>query len=414
MNTNKLFIMGILLFAFPALLFPGSNDTRAVISPSLDPWIGAWLLMEDRPLSSGFNTVNSPATVEIRPTINGNEIEIIRKAPQQPDVKETLILDGSTQPLNEKNCSGWQISKWIPEARVIIGSSEINCKDSGSFRTSSLKMILPNDQMVDILGIITGDQTRVATRRLMFNRELPAAAEFRSQSAGTAARRAASAPWNLARILQLAAIVDEKVLQAALLEKDVRLDLDVKSLKQMKASKLSNKSIDLLVALAYPERFHIKTNGEVTLQPMPESALLSSSRDYRNIYGFLSNLLCYFGSPFWWDRYIIFNSIPNLIVTPSTRLPSGPRFSSRRGAAPIPHTYAANPGFVQITPINTGHNVFPRPQSRPSSSNHTGSSSSPSTSSGGSSKPASSGSGGASSSGYNQGGASSTGRATPR
>jgi hypothetical protein len=418
MNTNKYFIMGLFLLLFPALFFSGSNDTRATIGSSPDPWIGEWLLTDDQPHSAGRIAVSSQATVEIRPTINGNGIEITRKAPQQPDVKETLILDGTTQSLNEKDCSGWQISKWIPEARVIIGSSEINCKDSGSFRISSLKMILPYDQMVDILGIITGDQTRVAMRRLMFNRELPAAAEVRSQSAGTAARKAASAPWDLASILQLAGTVDEKVLQAALIEKNVRLDLDVNSLKQMKASKLSTKSIDLLLALAYPQSFHVKTNGEVTLQPISESTLfpsitaggssLSSSRDY--MFALLSDRLLYYGSPFWWDRYIVFNPAPNLKVTSSTWLSSRPR----PVAVPSPYYNAGNPGFVQIMPANAGHGVFPLPGIRPQSGNHSGSSSGASTSSGGASNPASTGSGGASSSGYSQGGSSSTGKASPR
>jgi hypothetical protein len=360
MKTSMRFTLGFFLFVFPMLIFSGSGYADS----SLAPWVGVWTLAAEKTPDIA-KMPSSQSTVEILPTSDGKGIQISRKTSNQSTVKEVLILDGSKQPLDANNCSGWQISKWIPEPEVIIGSSEISCKDSGSFRTSNMKLMLSADQMVDILGVKVGNQTRVATRRLHFDLDLQSAKESRPEISGIAARTAASAPWNLPDILQLSKSIDDQVLQAALVEKKARLTIDANSLKQMRSAKLSKETIDLLIALAFPNEFMVQTNGEVKLQPISRSASSSSgvsylpvSSYYPSSYAYLSNLWFYYGSPFWWDDYFLFypRRYSGVVITgggaPSGGSPSG-------GSSTSSHGQMTNQGYVQITPIDSGRHAVP-------------------------------------------------------
>ncbi len=428
MNTFKR--PELFLLAFLVLLFPGatiaqtSSEVRA--NSSLAPWIGEWTIIEDRSADRTIET-NLSAIVEIRQTADGKGLEIVRKMPQGPDVKEVLVPDGTRRPVDAKNCSGWQIARLIPEAGAIISSSEMSCKDSGSFTTSNLKMILANDQMVDILGIKTSGQTRIATRRLRFEQETTSAEEPRSHVAAMAARATAAAPWNLNIIARLSAIADTPVLEAALLERNDRLNVTAKSLRQMEADKIPKEIIDLLVALAFPDKFDIQKNGRIALRPWSGS----SSAGYSNYayvpsvgyypgafyncfspygyggYGYLGLLSpgsCWsYYSPFWWDYPVYF---------------------IRSGGVENNARLSAHRGYVQIEPVETGRHARPR-QGFGSSGRYSGSSqvynptvdasSGGSSSSGGGTSSGGASSGGASASpgGYSSG-SNGGGKAVPR
>ncbi len=420
----------LLLLAFLVLLFPGSavaqtsSEVRA--NSSLAPWIGKWTIIEDRS-ADRTNETNLSVIVEIRRTADNKGLEIVRKIPQGPDVKEVLVPDGTRRPVDEKNCSGWQIAQLIPEAGAIISSSEMSCKDSGSFTTSNLKMILANDQMVDILGIKTAGQTRIATRRLRFEQETTSAEDSRSRMTAMMARTAAAAPWNLNTIARLSGIVDTPVLEAALLERNVRLSITAKSLRQMEADKIPKEIIDLLVALAFPNKFDIQKNGQIALRPWSGSSSAGYSSyaytpsvgyypgafyncfspyDYGG-YGYIGLLSpgsCWsYYSPFWWDYPVYF---------------------IRSGGVENNARLSAYRGYVQIKSVETGRHARPR-QGFGSSGRYSGSSqvynptvdasSGGSSSSGGGTSSGGASSGGASASpgGYSSG-SNGGGKAVPR
>ena len=426
MNTFKR--PELLLLAFLVFLFPGTtvaqNSSEVRANSSLAPWIGEWTIVEDQS-ADRTNETSLSALVEIRQTADGKGLEIVRKMPQGPDVKEVLVPDGTRRPIDAKNCSGWQIAQLVPEAGAIISSSEMNCKDSGSFTTSNLKMILANDQMVDILGIKTAGQTRIATRRLRFEQETTSAEDSRSRMTAMVARTAAAASWNLNTIARLSGFVDTPVLEAALLERNVQLSVTAKSLKQMEADKIPKEIIDLLVALAFPDKFDIQTNGRIALRPWSGSSSAGYSTNayapsvgyypgaFYNCFspygyggygymGLLSPGSCWsYYSPFWWDYPVYF---------------------IRSGGVENNARLSAHRGYVQIEPAETGRHARPR-QGFGSSGRYSGSSqvynptvdasSGGSSSSGGGSSSGSSGGAGASPGGYSSG-SSGGGKAVPR
>jgi uncharacterized membrane protein YgcG len=361
-------------------LFPGFTEAQinpaSRIDSSLAPWIGTWTIADyqsnDRAKDLNRNTV-----VEIRLTEDGTGIEISRKVPDQLDVNEVLIPNGNKQPVKTQDCTGWQTTKWVPEAGLLISSSEMDCKALGSMTTSTLKMILARDQMVDILAVKVAGQTRLAIRRLALRHEESPAMESQSSLAIAAARAALGRPWSLDTIIQLSRTIDTPILEAALLEKQDELKLTSNSLKKLQSAKVPTKIVDLLVALAFPDKFDVFRNGQVALRAWsspsggssfaagyapgivyypgvfyncyyPNSSFYNSFLNY-GAGGFYLQGYCYnYYSPFWWDVPIY---MPPYTVA-GTGAPSG--FESNVQATPTG-------GYTQIEPRNTGHHAQPRP-----------------------------------------------------
>jgi len=420
-SVPPVFLLAILF------LFPGSTEAQSnassEIESSLVPWIGAWTIVDqeaDRVKSSDANAI-----VEIRSTDDGKGLEITRKDPRQPDVKEVVIPDGIKRPVEAQNCTGWQAARWDPESGLLISSSETNCKDSGIFSTTSLRMILSTDQMVDILAVKAAGQTRIAVRHLAFKQDLALPSGLETRLAGAAARSALSAPWDLDRVIRLSKVIDTPILEAALLEKEVQLKMTAGALKQMRAAKIPTQIIDLLVALASPDKFEISRNGQVVLRQFPSPPPRSSTAvlyspgptylhpglfyncydPYGLFWGYpysswLSRGGCYsYYSPFWWD-YPIF--------VPYGGASGGPSITERAGRV------TAGGGYTQIESRDTGRHAVPR-QGYYSTTGYSGGSSqtySPGYSSGASSSGSYSSDGG-SSGGGSSGGSSSAPSASP-
>jgi hypothetical protein len=397
----------VFLLAMLMLPLAGSvqaqTNAAAPIDPSLTPWIGVWTIIDDQTADLTADR-KSKAVVEIRPSADGKGLDISRKTPQQTDAKEAVIPDGVRRPVESKSCSGWQVAKWLPESGLIIGSSDYNCKESGSYTLSNLKMILSTDQMADILLIKTSGQTRLAVQHLAFDHELTSAGESMPNQLAVASRMAVSAPWDLGKVIKLAKEIDPLVVEAALLEKKTQLKLDPKSLRQMTSAKLPKEIIDLLIALALPDKFAIATNGKIAVKSYspstPESAInypTNSICDFsdpfcsywRGLYPW--NYYWTYYSPFWYGYPIYINS------------PGGVGIGSGGSNTP-PGAYSdgqlsATRGYVQITPRDTGHHAIPRGYATYSGNSQGYSSGAPPAYSGSYSAPSSSSGGNASSSG---------------
>jgi hypothetical protein len=263
-------MLGMVLLLMPSNGFAGA---QAGTGPSLAPWTGIWRIVDEGAFPNA-NAADASAIVEIRPTADGLGLEISRLTPQKTAVKEIVIPDGVARPISGPDCTGTQTARWLPDAGAIAGSSETKCRDSGAFATSSLRLLLPEGKMADILAVKTSGQTRLAVRRFSYIQPLSASGSARveSEAAVIAAQAALSAPWTLDRIIQLSSLVDSTVLEAALLEKNPKLEIAAAALKRLAAAKVADGIIDLLVAQAFPSEFEIQKNGQIELRP-PSSSL---------------------------------------------------------------------------------------------------------------------------------------------
>ena len=355
---------GIAFFVLWMLLVPvvsiARTDAPAALDPSIVPWLGVWRAVEE-PVASDLDIPAGSGVLEIRPAAGGRGLEITRTGAEMP-VSETIVPDGSPQTSATDNCTATQTYQWERQTALLIGHSKIRCGDSPGYGLSNVKMMITPGRMADILAIKASGQTRVAVRHFVLEKELDS--EVFPDQARWVMRTALTAPWDLDKVIHLSKTIDAPVLQAALLEKQVRIGVEAKSLKRLKAAGVPDAVVDLLVALALPEKFEISRNGQVALaSPPPSVEGYSTAYGYRgdpyyDPYGYYVPYRLYghpWGSfwshsPFWWGYPLYVYPVPVGGGSGGGDTPppaSGGRLSSERG-------------YVRITPSDGAPKAVPR------------------------------------------------------
>lgn len=357
-------IRGVCLVVLWLLLVPGISaaqaGTPAEADSSIVPWLGVWRAVEE-PVASDTRTPAGPGVLEIRPAAGGRGLEITRTGVEKP-VSETIIPDGVPKTDETDACTATRTYRWERETGLLVGNSEIRCGDSAGYGLSNVKMMISPGRMADILAIKASGETRVAVRHFVLEKELDS--EVFPDQARWVMRTALTAPWDIDKVIHLSKKLDTPVLQAALLEKQVQIGVDAKSLKRLKGAEVPDAVVDLLVALALPEKFEISRNGQVALVSPPSTARDYSTAyvypgdPYYDPYGYYVPYRLYghpWGSywshsPFWWGYPLYVYPVPVGGGSGGGDTPppaSGGRLSAERG-------------YVRITPSDGAPKAVPR------------------------------------------------------
>jgi hypothetical protein len=160
-------------------------------------------------------------------------------------------------------------------------------------------MASPNEWL-DIQSVTVGDARalRVVRYRAATPTELPAeivAALPNQALASSTARIAASAPVSVEDVLETSTNVDAPAVEAWLLERKPEFALDAKAVAALGDAGLPPTVVDLMIALAYPERFAEALNDRSNAL-RPAQQVIAEARGTE-----LTEIPV--GDPFYWDRY---------------------------------------------------------------------------------------------------------------
>jgi hypothetical protein len=354
-EKSGIFLLILLLLLIPEMS-AAQTDTKAVADAAILPWLGVWTAIDE-------TDAPGSAAIEIRPGADGRGLEITTKDAEQP-VSESIIPDGVSRPVVEsKACTGTRKHQWEKQTGILLGELEVLCPGEAAVNIFTLKMLTAADRMADILAIKSPDQTRVAVRHFAFEKELPSNGEYLAGRESLVLRTALSAPWDLDKIISLSKTVETVVLEAALLEKNLQVNLDARSLRKMKSAGTSDSIIDLLVALSAPDKFNIVKNDMIAVEAASSNrpqngggyaypyAAAPPYYGYYYPWGYYWN----YYSPFWWGYPIYM--YPNF--------PSGGGNTGGGTGGGRPSDYSegrlsSGSGYVQVTPRDIGHQAVPR------------------------------------------------------
>ncbi|MEE9264184.1 MAG: hypothetical protein V3V11_06990 [Vicinamibacteria bacterium] len=355
------------------------------------PWLGCWQLVAD--------VVKLPAVLQgpgekeyrvpdeqlvcVTPGPEG-EAKLSTYADGELLLEETLFADGVRRPFAVSECRGHQVTEWSTNQALLFFRSEMSCEDGSQRSFTGVSFFRRWNTWVDIQALVNGTEREVVIRRYR-----PASSEAVSKlgfedlppetaTAVTVARAAISRPLTMGDLAEASDKIDSAAVEAALMESGSTFDLNSKTLVQLANAGISPDTIDLMVALAYPEHFEVsrETQGR---SYGGGNAALGHSYNYWNTFYFAP-----FGYYYWYTPYRTFY-VRRPVVIPGEGI-SGGRLVKGRGYTRVGRTSG---GAV------SGGSVHRR-----------GSSST--------SKGSSSGSGSASSKGYSKGGSSSSRTAKPR
>lgn len=343
--------------------------------------------------------------------------------------EQRIVPDGMAHALSEGGCTGEETARWSADGARLYVRARLSCGVGMDRVTTSVLALSGMNALAEVQSLRVGDGTSVRSVRYesLPSTSYPAGFELVTgrELAREAARLHASAVLDLADVIEASKQVEPAALDALLAARQSGFALNAGSLKKLAAAGVARSTIDVMVALSYPERFRVaEEEPRYASATSPYYDPFVSNPYYQyDCYGlgYYTSYLCdyrYGWSPFGYSRY---GYSPygyyspygggyyggGVIVLPGGDDYEGPGRGGTVGSS----------GYGQGTQTSRG-TARPRSQptsrSGPASSVHpsSGGSSTPRASSGGSSGG---GSGSVGSGGYTGGGGStSQGTAKPR
>jgi hypothetical protein len=228
-----------LLSSAPAL----AQDTPSAFDSRWNPYLGCWTVLQSQsapsaPLPSGTMVCVRPSGrsgVAITTTVDGKNV-----------LEQTIVADGSAQPLSQGDCSGTQISNWSRDGERLFTKVELECANRPKRSVSGITL-LANGQWIDAQATVIDGNSDVRVRRYR-----------RSSDSYTGPAGMTTMPLSVEDIIEASAKVQSEALEAALDEANARFELNSRILTQLADNGVSPSVIDLMVAQAYPERFEVQ------------------------------------------------------------------------------------------------------------------------------------------------------------
>ncbi len=218
-------------------------------------FLGCWA-----PLSAG----GSPApdhVVCFRP--DANAVAAVTVVGEEVRGEERIVADGSQRAVQEEACDGTESARWsVDGARVFLRSSLQCGEDVLGRETAGVLALSGSGTFVDVQAVGVDDQygVRVLQYRSLAPAEYPVSMRDLAHYADDATRLYASAPLSLNDIVEASQLLPAPAAQAMLANlpgSTLRVDAD--ALLALSEAGVSEDVIDMIVALAHPEKFAVAT-----------------------------------------------------------------------------------------------------------------------------------------------------------
>jgi hypothetical protein len=240
------------------------------IDPRWQPWIGSWRLVADI-VGENDGNIKGKYLLDIRPGADGKSI--IMKSSQDGEVlfEDEIAVDGSRQPLEDTECTGWHKYSWSDTGKRLLFESESSCVGEPLRRISGISIIADNRDWVDIQLLRSGEERIVSIRRYEPVAGDPGDAKTAGARAFGADRFPPVTRFSIEEIIELNRKVAPEVLEAALVEVHKPFKIDSRTIERLADAGVSPQLIDLMVALSYPDKFTVERHGITPVQrpPMP-------------------------------------------------------------------------------------------------------------------------------------------------
>jgi len=238
--TNKLMLAAMLalLSGAPAL----AQESSAAFDSRWNPYLGCWTIVQDQgqsaPVPAGTMVCVRPSGrfgVAITTTVDGKNV-----------LEQTIVADGSAQPLSQADCSGTQTSDWSRDGERLFTRVELECANRPKRAVSGITLVA-NGQWIDAQATVIDGNSDVRLRRYR-----------RTSDQYAAAPAVTTAPLSIEDVIEASAKVQSEALEAALDEVNARFALNSRVLTQLADNGVSRNVIDLMVAQAYPDKFQVE------------------------------------------------------------------------------------------------------------------------------------------------------------
>ena len=255
--------------ALPAVAQDGT-ERQATTDGSADladerwlPWMGCWLLWEEQVDQGAEDGAEFPdrTAVCLTPANDGRGARLVARSDSDVLVERTLVADGVRQALTEGDCTGWERREWSDDGRRLFTRGEIRCGGDEPRHMSGISLLANRSTWVDIQSVSVGDRGHMEIRRYNPARDAEMSDDIRLPATPGAirdARQSIAGSLTVSSVREAAAKAESAVVEALLTETQPRLALDSATLIELDDAGVDGSVIDVLVALAYPDRFVVE------------------------------------------------------------------------------------------------------------------------------------------------------------
>ncbi len=234
------------MLAFALALFSSmpamAQETPAGFDSRWSPYLGCWTVAHEQ---MGQQPVPVPkgTTVCVRPS-GRTGVTITTTVEGKNVLEQTIVADGSPQPLTQGDCRGTQSSDWSRDGERLFTRVSLECTGRPERIVTGITM-LSKGQWVDAQATVTDGDHDLRVRR------------YRRAGDEYAAAGLNTAPLNVEDVIEASVEVQGPAIEVALDELGGRFTLNSRVLRQLADAGVSPNVIDLMVAKAYPDRFEV-------------------------------------------------------------------------------------------------------------------------------------------------------------
>ena len=211
------------------------------------PYLGCWRIAQEQagaqtlPAVQGMMVCVSPSGpsgVTIATTVDGKNV-----------LEQTIVADGTAQPVSQADCQGTQVSEWSRDSERLFTRVELECGGRPTRVVSGISQ-MAKGHWIDAQATVINRNNDVRLRRYRRTNDQPTGA--------LASRDRSTGALSLEDVIEASGKVQSQVIEAVLVESGGRFSLDSRALKQLADAGVSPNVIDVMVAQAYPDRFRIE------------------------------------------------------------------------------------------------------------------------------------------------------------
>jgi hypothetical protein len=260
--------LGFLLAGFAA---PVATAQTAAPGPRWTAWTGCWRLVTERGTFIGGAEQPTVCVAEVP-----GGARLVTTVSGRAAVEQTILTDGAAHPVDEAGCTGTQRNDWAASGLRLFTSAELTCAgDPAPRRVSGYGLLLQDGSWLDIQAVEINSRDTVRVRK------------FRHADTAVSPRPLPGLPFSLEDVKEASSRVSIAALEAAVVETGAAIPLSAKMLLDLEKAKVPGRVIDLMVAVAYPEKFVVERSASADRGWLPPLLL-----DDPFAFGM-------FGSPVW-------------------------------------------------------------------------------------------------------------------
>lgn len=248
-------LAAVLLLAGAAVQPAAAQATD--VDPRWQAFLGCWA-----PVTQDGSQPVPEHVVCFRPAEDG-AVAAVSVADGEVRTEELIRADGSARPVQEESCTGTETASWSEDGSRLYLRSTLQCGDNVLGRESAgLLALAGGGTFVDVQAVGVDDEYGVRTLqyRALSPAEYPAGLRALAEYGDDATRLYAAAPLSLDDIVEAGRVLPTEVVQAMLISLPAtRLHVDADALLALDEAGVEPEVIDVIVALAHPEKFAVGT-----------------------------------------------------------------------------------------------------------------------------------------------------------